>query len=171
MGPDVIGGTREWNIGSASDSGITTTAKIGFIMFGSGGGYITCSTTNRVLETDKWLHIVLTKTSNSFAGLTVYLNGVSQALTDASSGTFGTPNSSTTQALSIGRRTGQLAGQDLFWNGQINDVRLYSRALTESEIKLLASRPGIGLRQESHRQTFYQFPSGARRKRILTGMP
>lgn len=56
-------------------------------------------------------------------------------------------------------------------NGQLDDVRIYSRALTEAEIRLLASRPGIGLRQDRDRNMFYQFPSGARRKRILTGMP
>lgn len=56
-------------------------------------------------------------------------------------------------------------------NSQLDDIRIYSRALSESEIKLLASRPGIGLRQDRDRNTFYQFPSGARRRRILTGIP
>jgi hypothetical protein len=56
-------------------------------------------------------------------------------------------------------------------NGQVDDVRIYSRTLSEPEIKLLASRPGIGLRQDRDRNTFYQFPSGSRRRRILTGMP
>ena len=63
------------------------------------------------------------------------------------------------------------AGSGSFSKSQQDDIRIYNRALTEPEIKLLASRPGIGLRQESQRNTFYQFPSGSRRRRILTGMP
>lgn len=77
----------------------------------------------------------------------------------------------TAGAWNVDIANNRVSPSDGYLNGQLDDVRLYSRALTEPEIKLLASRPGIGLRQESHRQTFYQFPSGARRKRILTGMP
>jgi len=41
----------------------------------------------------------------------------------------------------IGRQTGASA----FLNGAVDDIRLYSRALTLAEIRLLASRRGIGL--------------------------
>lgn len=44
-------------------------------------------------------------------------------------------------------------------NGQLDDIRSYNRALSPNEIRLLASRPGIGLRQDRDRNTFYQFPS------------
>lgn len=55
-------------------------------------------------------------------------------------------------------------------NGQLDDIRIYNRALSESEIKLLASRPGIGLRPQ-RRTMYYAPPTGARRRRILTSMP
>lgn len=40
---------------------------------------------------------------------------------------------------------GSLGGTGTFLNGQLDDIRLYNRALTPNEILLLASRRGIGL--------------------------
>lgn len=53
-------------------------------------------------------------------------------------------------------------------NGQLDDIRIYNRALTESEIKLLASRPGIGLQPSPTRLIAREKKTGLRRK-ILTG--
>lgn len=79
---------------------------------------------------------------------------------------------SITRPIEFGRRTNSTTPTSwVYSTTQLDDIRIYNRALTELEIKLLASRPGIGLRQDRDRNTFYQFPSGARRKRILTGMP
>jgi hypothetical protein len=82
-------------------------------------------------------------------------------------------NTANQQGISPGLQTNFLLGNN-YWGaleGYLDDVRIYDRNLSLAEIKLLASKRGIGLRQESHRNTFYQFPSGARRRRILTGMP
>lgn len=54
--------------------------------------------------------------------------------------------------------------------GQIDDVRVYERSLTEPEIKLLASRRGIGLQPSPTRFIAREKKTGLRRK-ILTGMP
>jgi len=82
-------------------------------------------------------------------------------------GVFRTSKTMTTNAtagtISIGRE------YSFSFLGQLDDIRIYNRALSESEIRLLASRPGIGLRQDRDRQTFYQFPSGSRRRLLLTG--
>jgi tetratricopeptide (TPR) repeat protein len=40
---------------------------------------------------------------------------------------------------------GSLSGTGTFLNGSLDDVRLYNRSLTPSEIRLLASRRGIGI--------------------------
>jgi hypothetical protein len=40
---------------------------------------------------------------------------------------------------------GRQSGTTVFFSGQLDDIRLYSRALTLPEIRLLASRRGIGL--------------------------
>jgi hypothetical protein len=40
---------------------------------------------------------------------------------------------------------GAISGTGTFLNGQLDDIRIYNRALTAAEIRLLASRRGIGL--------------------------
>jgi hypothetical protein len=52
-------------------------------------------------------------------------------------------------------------------NAEFDDVAVYSRALTDGEIRLLATRRGIAY--EARRDVFGQV-TGARRRRILTGM-
>lgn len=60
---------------------------------------------------------------------------------------------------------------DLLTDALFDDVRTYNRALNSFEIRLLASRRGIGLQLQPKRYTYTQQPSGARRRRrILTGM-
>jgi hypothetical protein len=56
-------------------------------------------------------------------------------------------------------------------DGFIDDFRIYNRALTETEIRQLASKRGIGLQPRPKQYTYYQFPSGSKRRRLLTGMP
>jgi len=97
----------------------------------------------------------------------VYINAIKQVL----SGAFTPPS---TTATGTSSHEFWLAGYAAFpagWElkGQIDDMRAYNRELIPSEIRILAQRPGIGLRQEQHRQTFYQFPSGVRRRLLLTG--
>jgi len=53
---------------------------------------------------------------------------------------------------------------------QIDDIRIYNRVPTDSEIRILASRPGIGLRQEQHRQTFYQTNTRAQNHSLISNM-
>jgi hypothetical protein len=55
-------------------------------------------------------------------------------------------------------------------NGQIDDVRIYDRKITTNEFYQFASRRGIGLQPRPKQFTYYQFPSGSKRRRILTGM-
>jgi hypothetical protein len=57
-----------------------------------------------------------------------------------------------------------------FFPGNIDDVRLYNRALTEPEIRLLASRPGIGLVPERKSLLFQQqqfSPAWSRRQQLI----
>lgn len=81
-----------------------------------------------------WQHVAVSVSGTSAAS---YLNGslVSSATITAIGG-----NGS---ALVIGQRS---AGAPTYaFNGLVDDLRLYSRTLTASEIRLLASRRGIGL--------------------------
>jgi hypothetical protein len=87
------------------------------------------------LSTNVWYHIACV-----FQGgveLTGYVNGILDA-------TVSSPISSLTSTSSASR-IGLLSSSTRGINAQLDDVRLYSRALTLPEIRLLASRRGIGL--------------------------
>ena len=116
------------------------------------------------ISAGSWNHICFTKTPGAINTTTkVYSNGVEQTLGVSSSNT---PN--------IVRESFTLGVFDVPSNDfspvLLDDCRIYNRALTHAEIRLLASKRGIGLR--SQKQTmFYQFPSFSKRRRLLTGMP
>ena len=131
-----------------------------------GGNFLTVIAAAGALTVNSWFHVGVTYDGSSSAGgVRIFLNGVELATTIGS-------NSLSSSVLNdfqlrLGQRS---AGLNVFpLNGQLDDLRIYSRILLENEIRLLAPRPGIGLRQEQHRQTFYQFPSGVRRRLLLTG--
>jgi hypothetical protein len=125
---------------------------------GDAGGAVGEATFSGFLP-NQWYHVAAIFRSNTYRQ--IYVNGVA--------GTESTTSITTPSVnrFAIGRFDRLNPAVPL--NGQVDDARVYSRELTESEIRLLASRPGIGLRQEQHRQTFYQFPSGSRRRLLLTG--
>ena len=86
----------------------------------------------------RWNHVVLVYdggSSTSTASFAAYVNGISVAVTTAAS------FASVSNVSQIGR-TG---GANAFMFGGIDDLRIYSRALTPAEIRILASRRGIGL--------------------------
>ena len=110
---------------------------------------------------NKWQSVVATYNKQS---LKIYTDGVrldqtssTQQVRDVSSDFFAIG------ADSVNNNTRNATGQ-------LDDVRIYNRALSEPEIKLLASRPGIGFRPQ-RRTMYYAPPTGARRRRILTSMP
>lgn len=76
----------------------------------------------------------------------MWLNGVQQTLTFA--GTIPTTAPTFTGRLRIGVRP----DNSNYSAGLIDDVRIYNRALTASEIALLASQRGIGLRPTQRRR-------------------
>jgi hypothetical protein len=93
------------------------------------------------LSTNTWFHICFTFLGG--VALTGYVNGIQDA-------TVSSPIS--TLAASSGP---VLIGNSVFGtrtlNGQLDDIRLYSRVLTLSEIRLLASRRGIELQAQTTR--------------------
>jgi hypothetical protein len=106
-----------------------------------------------------WYHLIFTRQSNS---VQAFVNGrQSSSGAKTVTGDF--------SIAYIGRY--QDTGNVYDWDGQLDDIRIYNRALTEPEIRLLASRRGIGLQPRPKQFTYYQFPSGSKRRRLLTGMP
>lgn len=112
-------------------------------------------------STSGWVPFAVTfdaTISSADQKVSIYLLGLQQSVSIPFS--VGTPVSIQTGTASLSFASGfanSIANN--FFTGQLDDIRVYNRVLTPNEIRLLASRPGIGLRQESHRNTFYQFPS------------
>jgi hypothetical protein len=112
---------------------------------------------NFVFSATTWYHLVAVRRGGV---VSLYVNGVFD-ISGTRSNSIGS-----TIAWTLGSGP-NYSGEEM--TGRIDDSRVYNRALTPPEIRLLASRRGIGLR--SQKQTmFYQFPSGSKRRRILTGM-
>ena len=75
---------------------------------------------------DTWTHIVVTRSGSSYK---VYYNGIEQS---TASGSPGDP-APTTQALRIGADIAGV-GANGYFNGTIDEIRIYSRALSSTEI-------------------------------------
>jgi hypothetical protein len=73
---------------------------------------------------------------------------------------------SDTTPLNIGRRSGDNA---VPFNGWIDDVRVYNRALTAHEVRTLASRRGIAYEIAPRRRSSVQVAAFNRRRRLLVG--
>jgi hypothetical protein len=123
-----------------------------------------------VIANGTWYHVAFACTGSAY---TMFVNGLEESLTLVN----GTNNGDWIGDLNLATTTQRL-GQQFFQgtlfsasNCQLDDIRIYNRALTEPEIRQLASRRGIGLQPRPKQYTYYQFPSGSKRRRILTGMP
>ncbi|MHC4332032.1 MAG: LamG domain-containing protein [Planctomycetota bacterium] len=95
------------------------------------GGHVTQQTPNNAVQPDEWLHACATW-DGSMAR--IYVNG-EMVLGQAQSGTLVPPG----LPLRIGHRDGSAH----YYNGIIDDVRVYNHALTEVEI-LAAMEGGVG---------------------------
>jgi hypothetical protein len=111
-----------------------------------------------------WYH-VFANVNSTISSVDLFVNGTKQ--TGNAANNVGAGASTTSVLFGIRR---DLNGQTDF-SGYLDDIRIYNRVLTPPEIRLLASRRGIGLQPRPKQFTFYQFPSGSKRRRILTGMP
>lgn len=101
------------------------------------------ATTSRL---NTWFHVcgVIDKSSQL---LSLYINGALQGSSSIS--TVDTIN--VTGGVEMGRRVDGLA-VSAFYGGLLDDARIYRRALTPAEIRLLASQRGIGLLPTRHRR-------------------
>ena len=94
------------------------------------------------------------------ANARIFINGVegtaSSSVTSYASGVYG---------LTIGKIT--TASELYNFNGNIDDVRVYNRALSLSEIRLLASRRGIAYDLAPFRMPYSEQVAAARLRRLL----
>ncbi|HUJ71905.1 MAG TPA: glycoside hydrolase family 2 TIM barrel-domain containing protein [Verrucomicrobiae bacterium] len=97
--------------------------------------------TGHVITTGTWTHVAVSYSSNSQTNIPrIYVNGVAQTITDVSTGSANpseTPLDDSASSLFIGNR----ADAARPFGGRIDDVRIYSRALTPAEVFGLAMLP------------------------------
>ena len=88
-------------------------------------GCTNCLSTTQTVPLNQWTHIAVT---GDATGLRIYIDGV---LSASNAVAYGTPN--TTSALLVGAET----AYNEYFNGTIDDVRVYNRALSVSEVSTL----------------------------------
>lgn len=123
-----------------------------------------------VISNGIWYHVAIISSGLAYS---LFVNGAEESLTLATGANNGDWIGDLNLSTTTQRFGSQFFQSSLFSasNAQLDDIRIYNRALTPSEIKLLASKRGIGLQPRPRHYTYYQFPAGAKRRRILTGMP
>jgi hypothetical protein len=126
--------------GSSAGLGILVRLSTSGSMFYSGGA--TNCTIGNAFDSGKWTHGVFVYPGTVIRETIYYKNGVRLGTVSES------PANAANVAANYVRQSvwlGSLSGTGTFLNGSLDDVRLYNRSLTPSEIYLLASRRGIGL--------------------------
>jgi len=82
---------------------------------------------NTTLSNNVWYHITVVKNGDGASNLTFYLNGVNDGT--ASVGSVSTPSGS--------KNIGSITAGAFQTNGKIDDMRVYNRALSAQEVKML----------------------------------
>jgi hypothetical protein len=129
---------------------------------GSGGSYSSGSMGIAICESDsqvffkyadgvivanRWIHILAMRNSGV---ISIYVNGV---VVSSNGISFGANENAAIQATNNAARIGarEYSGVEDYFNGRIDDVRAYNRALTASEARLLASHRGIAFERASRK--------------------
>jgi len=108
--------------------------RVGFHM--SGGGM---NTDTGLLSLNKWYHLAAVKTPGVLSATTkVYINGVEKSTSNAYGD--GTPNFASDNNFQVG--AGWVNSADFPFGGLIDDVRVYSRALSSAEVAQLYAMGG-----------------------------
>jgi hypothetical protein len=134
----------KWSSGSSrfeiQQSGTGLNGPSALIAIVSNGSNSYGYTGSGVLSTNVWYHVAMRFSGNESGNanrIQLYVAGVNQTLTFV--GTIPTQTASNAASILAGIES---VGTYPF-NGQLDDIRIYNRALSPQEIALLASRRGI----------------------------
>lgn len=140
MNINAIGARRaifaDWNASAIAESTILEIGATGKVVSFSRNPYITPAGATTV-ATGKWVHVAVTISQQA---ITVYYQGLADG-----SATIPGPSKANGTQIAIGR--GGL-WNNLYFNGYLDDLRIYNRALSPQEIKLLSKRRGIAYELE-----------------------
>ena len=144
--------SASWNDGFGMDT-YSSTGKLNFWVNGYNTGNARDANT---IQLEKWFHVVGTYNG---AAVKIYIDGV-----EAGSRAYSTAISNSSQVLTLG----QMTSSPFNFDGKMDDVRMYDRALIANEIRLLASRRGIAYEMASRRRSSSAVQFN-RRRRLLLG--
>lgn len=103
----------------------------------AGGGSDGVGTTNSpITQTNRWYHVVVTRNNSGVRTadtVRIYVDGVEQP----SSGTTGTPPSQSSSGNTTIGRDGDVTSNQFYFPGAIDEVRIYNRDLTQTEVGAL----------------------------------
>ncbi len=106
------------------------------VQFGIGDNFgsnfrIGNETANPISNPNQWYHVVATYNGNSASsGINIYVDGVKQSLTNAFDN-YGGGSTLSSDPFTIGARA---SGTERQFNGRIDEVRVYNRVLSDSEV-------------------------------------
>lgn len=114
-----------------------------FIRNGAGTVNFNITSTSAV-NTDKWIHVAAVNGGNGSVGARLYINGIEEASQASYSGN----TAQTWERFGIGATIRNTIST--YFNGCMDDVRLYSRALTASDVRsLYLCGRGAGFREST----------------------
>ncbi len=131
----------EWD--SASTDGLQLWAETPYRLYmnvkDTAGNDHALFSANNLINTNTWQHVAGTYDKNTGIAA-LYINGVAVASTN-----FGNITPQTTYSLlNIGRRTGQPIGLNQTFHGQLDELSLYNRALSSTEITAIYNAGSAG---------------------------
>ena len=122
---------------SSTSAGMGGDNDVRFYCYSSGS--LDLSTNSDILSSNTWYHAVFVKSSTS--GMTIYINGASVATLPSATGNLNT-NMTSGGANSIGYY--KTTASNLYFNGSIDQFRMYSSALTQAQVtKLYNEKPEV----------------------------
>lgn len=133
------GARYSWRIATTSDTGMTWGRTNGNENFEGDELYFA---TEDVITTGEWIHVALT--SSSTDGQHAYVNGeditavTGQPDNAAATGPFGTFPGYPVE-IGVGRRVGGTDGNDSYFNGGLDEIGVWNRALSADEIATLSA--------------------------------
>ena len=135
-----------------------TSPYINWIAYGATATNDSRKGTLNIVGDNRW-HLVAANYSR-VTGITTYLDGVNIGNASTLTGDL-----SSSQTLQLGRYPISPT-----FTGQLDDVRIYNRSLSDQEHRLLASRRGIAYEMAPRRRSSAAVASFNRRRRLLVGV-
>src|SRR3989344_4780579 len=125
---DNSSGGHGWSFGS----GNVANSSLSFVVHGFTTTDLSSISASGVITTNSWNHYVVTwDGSNTAANVRMYKNGVEVSYATQTNGGSATPQSDSARNIKFARESGT---GSTFFNVNMDDVRVYNRALSQAEI-------------------------------------